>query len=148
MTWAPGGTRNRASYPQCVECGTTRNPHKARGLCTSCYLRASVKARGKWRVGVDSCARCGVSKADASYAGRGLCTSCYRQTARRGQLSQWPDRRYGATLAAALVRQVGALEVAELCGVTPATVRRWATGQRVPAHLAEIITAELRRLGA
>lgn len=143
MTWAPGGTRNRATYPRCMDCASTRNPHKARGLCTVCYLRNTVKARGRWPELLESCARCAVARDRASYGGRGLCTSCYKSEARRGRISQWPDRRYGQTLAAALVHRIGVAEVAALCNVAPATVRRWARGQRVPEHYAQRIATRL-----
>jgi len=145
MTWAPGGTRNRQSYPRCIECGEVRNPHKAKGLCTTCYLRVKVRAKTRWPESVDKCRRCAVAKTEASYSGRGLCTACYKHAGKHGELSRWRDLRGGETTTAALVHMIGVKAVAELCGVQASTVRRWYHGHRVPEHLETVMENELRR---
>ena len=146
MKWAPGGTRNRASYPACVACGTSTNPHKAGGLCTRCYMAHSVARRGRWPESVQVCARCHCGNTSASYGGRGMCGPCYRHVLRHGQLSAWPDMRHGTTLAAALVARIGAAAVAAACNVSPAAVARWASGTALPARHRVTVLAILREL--
>ena len=142
--WAPGWRRGPPQYPRCIACGQTRNPHKARGFCTTCYLQKVIRADSRWPRDLESCVRCRASRDAARYVARGLCASCYRECASKRTLSEWPSR-YTKNDAVRVAQWIGATEAADRLGVEVVLFRSWCTGDvpdgeidRVRALLAEV----------
>jgi hypothetical protein len=64
----------------CQQCGTTKVPHHARGLCARCYWPSMAGERGRnnrWSLTTSACQWCGTDK--APHHSRGLCRRCYRR---------------------------------------------------------------------
>lgn len=71
----------------CVDCGSSKKPHYAKGKCASCYNKkyAETKARAKmWGVDgkPDECIRCG--RSDVKHYARNMCSACYKKRRKNG----------------------------------------------------------------
>ena len=134
-------------YPVCVECKTSRNPHKAKGYCTACYLRVRMRSRGRWPVSLDACIRCGVHKSGASYYSRGLCSSCYSTVRGDGSLREWP-MRYEANVALSLAQAIGATEGSQRCELPLEEFRGYCSGGEMSAEVAAVVRRVLSEVRA
>lgn len=72
------GDKWAMDYEQCVECGTIKRPHVAKGLCTKCNRRYRYTVKksgiGIWSQKYDKCISCKTT--DRPHKSNGLCTRC------------------------------------------------------------------------
>ncbi len=62
-----------SKYDSCIKCNTTNHPHKAKGLCTSCYQKDHSYPQ-------KICSVCGnLARVHKKVDGKAICRKCYKQ---------------------------------------------------------------------
>ncbi len=62
-----------SKYSSCIKCNTTNHPHKAKGLCTSCYQKEHSYPQ-------KICSICGnLARVHKKVDGKAICRKCYKQ---------------------------------------------------------------------
>jgi hypothetical protein len=64
-------------HDRCQDCGTTERPHKAKGLCSTCYSRTRRPTRPAWSTRHEQCVTCGTDA--VPHKAGGECKRCYRR---------------------------------------------------------------------
>ena len=60
-------------FNECIRCNSTKHPHKAKGLCNSCYQKEHEYPKSK-------CSICGkISRTHKIENGKAICQKCYKQ---------------------------------------------------------------------
>ena len=129
------------NYLECVSCGTTTTPHRARGLCSHCYSKTIL--RNGWPIWLEQCIRCGVDWDSAAYRSSGLCYSCVTKCTKADELEEWrtmfilvraqcreDSMKPLNALALRIGRTIGSTDAADRLGVERETFRAWAQGKR------------------